>query len=198
MNTGAVKSWNKFKQTAREGFGEGILILGTIAVIESGNSVSTINGINSAEAGRAAQLLRDAAFARVSLLTVRAFDRITHSDDKHLRCSIEYIRQQGVLGELVDGEQQDNLTTAIQMFDKIAARSSLARLRHQRNKELAHIGEYGEILDRPKIDELFSLARGTAKIWERLAWGVGLTSTSIEFQTDAYKESAKKFWSPWG
>jgi hypothetical protein len=72
----------------------------------------------------------------------------------------------------------------------------LSKLKKLRDKQIAHLAHYSDP-EGPTYNDLFGFAREVAAIWERLAWGTGIVTLSIESQVISYRESADHFWSPW-
>jgi hypothetical protein len=66
-----------------------------------------------------------------------------------------------------------------------------------RNKELAHLADFGTDLLKPRIRTLFSFARGTITVWEHLANAAGVVSLSVASQMPTYAKSADVFWQHW-
>jgi hypothetical protein len=194
--TGGVKDWADVRGVAKQGFNDGIVCLATIEVVERSNTPAVIDPLHELKASRAAKLLIDAALVRLHLYLVRAFARVSHDDDLHLRAAIGFLRTADLQAELPFVEDQDHIQRAIELFDISAADPRLAKLKKLRDKQIAHLALYDDS-DAPTYNDLFGFARTVATIWERLAWGTGIVSLSIDSQVVSYQESADAFWSPW-
>ena len=158
---GTVISWDDLREAAKLGYSDAITVLATIEVIERSNRPALLKAINDAEAGPAAVMLRDAAFLRVQLLVVRAFDPVRNGDDMHLRAVIEFLREPGRIDEEPSPGCRADLRRTIELFDAAAADPRLSVLKHMRNKEIAHWARFGDDKLRPRINELFEFAKDT-------------------------------------
>jgi hypothetical protein len=127
---------------------------------------------------------------------VRAFARVSREDDLHLRAAIEFLRYADPAEKPSSSENEGHIHRAIELFDQAASDVRLSKLKKQRDKEIAHLAHYSDA-DGPTYNDLFGFAREVAAIWERLAWGTGIVTLSIESQVISYRESADHFWSPW-
>lgn len=68
--------WDRVRQIAVRGYGDGIDMLACIAVLVRGNEQSVTDGINMRGADRTALLIRNALFGRLHLTTMQ---RLTQS-----------------------------------------------------------------------------------------------------------------------
>jgi hypothetical protein len=195
--TGAVTSWEVLRKAAQDGYSDAITVLATIAIIERSNRPPLLEEINNTGAGPVARMLRDAAFQRVQMLVVRAFDPVNNADDMHLRSAIEFLRQPGRIDEEPWTDRRDDLIRAIDLFDTAAADERLSILKHMRNKELAHWARYGDDKVRPLIHQLFGFAQTTCLVWQQLSFGAGTVMVEVDHQIDLYREAAEAFWSRW-
>jgi len=194
---GGVKSWDDLREAAKHGYSDAITVLATIEVIERSNRPALMKAINDAEAGPAAVMLRDAAFQRVQLIVVRAFDPVRNADDIHLRAAIDFLREPGRVDEEHWPDRRTDLRRAIELFDGAAIDPRLSALKHMRNKEIAHWARYGCDKARPLIHELFGFAQTTCLVWERLSFGAGTVMIEVDHQIDLYRDAAEAFWSRW-
>jgi hypothetical protein len=195
--TGGIKSWDDLREAAKHGYSDAIAVLATIEIIERSNRPPLLEAINDAEAGPAALMLRDAAFLRVQLLIVRAFDPVRNGDDIHLRAAINFLREPGRIDEEHWPDRRADLHRAIELFDAAAADPRLSTLKHMRNKEIAHWARYGDDKARPLIRELFGFAKDTCLLWQQLSFGAGTCMIEVDHQIDLYREAAEAFWSRW-
>ncbi len=194
--SGGVKDWSDVRNVAKRGFEDGIICLATIEVIERSNTPDVINPLHVADASRAARLLIDAALIRLHLYLVRAFARVSHGDDLHLRAAIEFLRRTDLTAELRFKENEEHIHRAIELFDQADHDVRLAKLKKLRDKQIAHLARYSDP-EAPTYNDLFGFAGDVAAIWERMAWGTGIVTLSIASQLISYRESADQLWSPW-
>lgn len=194
---GGIQSWDALREAASQGYTDGITVLATIETIERSNRPALLENLASTDAGFAARILRNAAFAYIQIIVVRAFAPVRHADDLHLRAAIEFLRQPGQLNSVVDPSERADLQAAIMLFDAADVDPRLVTLRHMRNKELAHWGQYGATIGRPRVRDLFGLSEDTCAIWEKLSFGAGTILIPIRNQIDLYRDGADAFWSKW-
>lgn len=194
----AVDDWGTLREVAAQGYTDGIMCLATIEIVERSNKPEIIDRLYDADAGRAARIFVDSALTRLHIYVCRAFAPARHPDDLHLRTAINFLKQPGRLDEEEWPERRTDLAEAVRMFDEAAADPRLARLKHMRDKLIAHMARYDEsVITKPTYNDLFGFAKLTAGIWERLSFGAGTVMIEIDHQVDAYRESADAFWSLW-
>jgi hypothetical protein len=193
----AVRDWNTLREVAAQGYSDGVVCLATIETVERSNQPGVYNPLNEADAGRAARLLVDSALTRLHIFVCRGFAPIRHPDDLHLRAAIDFLKQPGRLDEEHEQDHRKNLVKAVKLFDEADRDPRLARLNYMRHKLIAHMARYDEKVGRPTYDDLFGFSRLTTQIWERLSFGAGTVMINLEYQIEAYRESADAFWSKW-
>lgn len=192
----SILDWNTLRQVAAQGYNDGIVCLATIAVVERANRTEVIAPLEDEEAGRAAKLLIDSALFRLQMFVVRAFG-IVRKNDRHLRAAIEFLERPGRLDEERWPERRVDLEEAIRLFNEVASDPALDRLKHLRDKQLAHFSEMNPQFPLPTYNDLFGVTRKTAEVWERLSFGAGTVLVKLDHQIDAYRESAEAFWGRW-
>jgi hypothetical protein len=192
----AVNDWDTLCDVAVQGYTDGIMCLATIETVERSNKPEIIDRLNDANAGRAARIFVDSALTRLHIYVCRAFAPARHPDDLHLRAAIDFLKVSGRLDERPEG--RTDLAEAVRLFDEATTDPRLARLKHMRDKLIAHMARYDEnVVAKPTYNDLFGFAKLTAGIWERLSFGAGTMMVEIDHQVDAYRESANAFWSQW-
>ncbi len=193
----AISNWHALKEAAKQGYSDGILCLATIEIVERLNQQPVGQALNDAGAGGVARILRESALIRMHLSLCRAFAPCRSADDWNLRAAIEFLKEPGRVEEELVPDRRSDLYEAVRLFGEASADPRLKSLKHMRDKLIAHLAVYDESIARPRYDDLFSFARLTAKIWERLSFGAGTCSIEIEHQIDEYRESSDAFWSIW-
>lgn len=73
----------------------------------------------------------------------------------------------------------------------------MRKLKHMRDKLLAHTARPDARIDIPRYNDRFSFARDTCAVWEHLSYGAGTVMIDLQHQVDAYTESADAFWAKW-
>jgi len=192
-----MKSLAELERAARIGFGDAVLCLATIALLERGNAKETVEAITIAQVGRAARLYREGILFRMHILVSRAFASSRYPDDAHLRAAVEFIERPDFSSFLGPRQNLADLKKVAIMFRELEKQAPVAPVFRQRNKELAHIGEYGDHVPRPLYNDLFALARQLAEIWSELAHASGVNGTRAEDEVPVYEKSADEFWSRW-
>ncbi|NTA46860.1 hypothetical protein G6L34_01975 [Agrobacterium tumefaciens] len=194
--TGAINSWDDLREAAVQAYSDGISILATIEIVERSNRKQLLKKLDEVGAGPAVLMMRNAAFAQIHHLAVRAFAPTRRDDDMHLRAAIDFLRIPGTIEKAQDEEGANELRRAIQLFEEADKDSRLKALQHVRNKELAHWAKFGNV-DRPRINDLFFFCLDTCEIFELLASGTGSIMVPIQNQIDLYRDAAQAFWSKW-
>ncbi|MDH6295334.1 hypothetical protein SAMN03159422_02403 [Agrobacterium fabrum] len=195
-NTGAINSWDDLREAAVQAYSDGISILATMEIIERSNRKPLLTKLTDAGAGRAVLMLRNAAFAQIHHLAIRAFSPTRNGHDFHLRAAIDFLRNPGNVEKAEDDECSNQLQKAIELFDAADKDSRLKALRHVRNRELAHWAKFGDV-ERPRINDLFFFCLDTCEIFELLAAGTSAIMVPLQDQVDAYRDAAEIFWSKW-
>jgi len=196
----AVRDWNTLREVAGLGYSDAIVCLATIETVERSNRGSVIEPLDNERAGRAARLLVDGALFRLHLFVTRAYAPARHPSDLHLRTAIDFLKEAGRLDEL-DAEhwpgKRLRLEEAIRGFDLLASDARLEKLKHMRDKLLAHMARPNESVPIPRYNDLFGFARATCAVWEHLSYGAGSVMIDLDHQMTAYIESADAFWRKW-
>lgn len=200
-----MQDWPTLKQVAAAGYTDGIICLAAVELVERLNNPAVHGPINEAGAGRAGRLLADSVLFRLHIFLTRAYAHVAREDDRHLRAAIEFLTPERIAEEQYYGpnglepwvERQQHLGDAVQKFNALAKDPRLERLKHMRDKMLAHWAVPAADIDRPSYNDLFGFARDTAEVWERLSYGTGVVSIPIANQVVAYIESADAFWAVW-
>lgn len=196
----AVSDWNTLREVAGSGYSDAIVCLATIEIVERSNRGSVIEPLDRVQAGRAARILVDGALFRLHLFVTRAYAPSRHPDDLHLRSAIGFLKTAGRLEE-IDAEnwleKRHRLEEAIRGFDLLANDVRLTKLKHMRDKLLAHMARPDDTVPIPRYDDLFSFARATCAVWEHLSYGAGSVMIDLHHQLTAYVESADAFWGRW-
>jgi hypothetical protein len=201
----AVEDWPTLSRIAGAGYNDGIICLAAVELVERLNDPAVHGPINEAGAGRAGRLLADSVLFRLHLLLTRAYAPVAYKDDRHLRAAIEFLTPERIAEQQYYGpnglepwaERQQHLADAVRKFTALATDPRLKKLKHMRDKMLAHWAVPSIDVERPSYNDLFRFARDTAEVWERLSYGAGEVSIPIINQVDAYIESADAFWSVW-
>ncbi|MER8525217.1 hypothetical protein [Mesorhizobium sp. M0494] len=194
----AVQDWDALREAAGQGYADGIMCLATIETVERSNNEELIERLHDADAARAARILIDGALVRLHIFVCRGFSPARHADDLHLRTAIDFLKEPGRLDEEPLLWRRTDLAEAIRLFELAAADPRLVRLKHMRDKLIAHMARYDEtIIAKPTYNDLFDFTRLTAQIWERLSYGAGTAMVKLRHQVKAYSESADAFWSRW-
>lgn len=189
----AIDDWNTLREAAVLGYGDAVLSLAMIEMLERSNRPNCVIAINEAEAGYAATLVKDALLFRLHIFVTRAFAHVRHPDDRHLRAAIEFLEQNVPFPPGNGPEQPHRLLHALAKFNEVANGAPLGRLKKMRDKQLAHLATYTDV-DRPTFDDLFNMARLTSEIWENLSIGSATIFVEVSHQVEAYRRSADRFW----
>ncbi|MBE1503095.1 AbiU2 domain-containing protein [Rhizobium viscosum] len=190
----AVKDWNTLNSIAVQGYADGLECLASVDLLERANAPEVIAGVNKDGLALTLRLLVNSTLFRLHVFVVRAFAEVRHPDDRHLRAAITFLKEDGRLGDVPWPVHRQRLEKAIWIFDRALIDQRLARLKHMRNKQLAHFAIY-ETEGGPTYTDLFEFATLTASIWEHLGYGTQQIMIDMEDQMKAYRRSAETFWS---
>jgi hypothetical protein len=133
---------------------------------------------------------------RVLMTLERAFAPVNRpKSDRHVRVAFKHLSDQNIFDEVANAGSRTHLQQACDTRRKYDADSRRKKLKHYRDKVVAHTAM--RELPLPLVSELSSYAMGTADALARLARDTGVVGLQLEVQTAAYDESAKAFWSVW-
>lgn len=130
------------------------------------------------------------------MIVERAYDP-PRRGDRHLAVAFDLLNNNSVFGEVARRGSLQSLQEAMQLWAAATDHPHRNVLRTFRNKFVAHLSQPPAGVPKPTIIQLFEVAADTAAVWERLAWGTGVTSIALQLQVQAYRESAQAFWRPW-
>ena len=152
--------------------------------------------VSNRQAPRCCNLLLSGALVHLHIYVCRAYSPV-RKGDRHMRASIEFLSEPGTTDEpTLQGTKLD-YEKAIDLFRTAESDPKLIRLKHMRDKLIAHLGRANRSIGLPTYDDLFDFTRTTCAIWERLSFGAGTCVIELDAQVEAYRESAEAFWSKW-
>ena len=126
----------------------------------------------------------------------RAFAPVNRpKSDRHARLAFTHLSDQNVFDEVAHAGSRKLLHQACDFWRNLDADPRRNRLKHYRDKVVAHTGV--RKLPLPLVSDLTSYAKSTADVLARLARGTGAVELQLKVQTAAYDASAKAFWSVW-
>jgi hypothetical protein len=117
--------------------------------------------------------------------------------DQTARVAFNLLSNQTIFDEVANTGSRKHLQQACATWQRYDADPRRKRLKHYRDKVVAHTAERNPAIPVPLVTELRNYAMGTADVLERLARGSGIVGFKLGLQTTAYGESAKAFWSVW-
>jgi hypothetical protein len=195
----AATKVERILKVARYAFVDAIDSLGCIDVLEAGNQPDIIQSLKVANTHRAADLIQRALFGRVLMQVMTAFDLERSSGDFHLRVGMELLAEEIprlTLCQRKDANRAD-IEAAERQWAECLSFGPLESLRIYRNKLVAHLSDYPANMEMPVVQQIFDLARMTAKVAELLAHGTGVAGVSLESQVTPFRESSRAFWEKW-
>src|SRR5215475_7005767 len=186
------------KQISATGFTEAIDLMACLAVLREGKSLVMPRALREANAALAATIVQKALLQRVLITVERAFAPVNRpKSDRHARVAFEHLSDQNIFDEVAKAGSRKHLQQACDNWRRYDADPRRERLKHYRDKAVAHTGERDPAIPLPLVTELSSYAMGTADALARLARGTGVVKLQLKVQMAAYDESAKAFWSVW-
>jgi hypothetical protein len=185
------------RQISKAAFKDAIDLMACLAVLREGESLVVPCALKAANAALAATIVRKALLQLVLMTIERAFAPVKHKSDRHARVAFKYLLDPDIFEEVAKDGSRKQLERARFMWRTYDQDARRRRLRHYRNKVVAHVGERDPAIPVPLVSELRNYAMGTADALARLAYGSGVVELRFKVLTDAYDESAKAFWSVW-
>jgi hypothetical protein len=190
------------RQISKEAFTDAIDLMACLAVLRESESFGepgdvVAHALEAANASLAATIVRKALLQRVLMTIERAFAPVKHKSDRHARVAFEYLSDPNIFEEVAKAglrKQLEQARATWRIYDQDARRR---RLRHYRDKVVAHAGERDPAIPVPLVSELRNYAVGTADALARLAHGSGVVNLQLRVQTDPYDKSAEAFWRVW-
>ena len=186
------------KQISATGFTEAIDLMACLAVLREGESLVVPRALEAANAALAATIVQKALLQRVLMTVERAFAPVNKRKlDRHARVAFVHLSDPNIFDEVAKAGSRKHLQQACDTWRRYDADSRRKKLKHYRDKVVAHTGERDPAIPLPFVSELSSYAMGTADALARLARGTGIVELQLKVQMAAYDESAKAFWSVW-
>jgi hypothetical protein len=188
------------KEISTNGLKEAIDLMACLAVRREGETLGDLvlpRALKAANATLAATIVQKALLQQVLMTVERAFAPVNRPEsDRHARVAFAHLSDQNVFDEVAHAGSRTLLHYACHIWRNLDADSRRNRLKHYRDKVVAHRGV--RKLPAPLVSELTSFAMSTADVLLRLARGAGvLELQQLKVQRDAYDASAKAFWSVW-
>ena len=157
------------KQISATGFTEAIDLMACLAVLREGKSLVLPRALEAANAALAATIVQKALLQRVLMTVERAFAPVKYNSDRHARVAFKHLSDPNIFDEVAKAGSRKHLQQACDTWRKYDADPRRKRLKHYRDKVVAHTGE--QKLPVPLVSELTSYAMGTADVlasaWHR-------------------------------
>lgn len=194
------EQWRALRDYALLGFSDAVNCKAMIANLEAANAPTVPASINERGAALAALLIRDCLATRLLLIVCRAYAPVQKGRDKNLRAAIGILRGEHGLGAVKSHphwreEVGQHLQFALDRFDELRSDPRLERLKHVRDKSLAHLGRIDPNLPAPSYADMFSFTNDTCAVWEALALGTEVIFIRVADQVAEHEKHANAFWS---
>jgi hypothetical protein len=124
----------------------------------------------------------------------REFAR-SREGDLHLGRAFDLLRGDTLAIFQGVGSSED-LSAAIDQWERLRGDQRLNSLNHFRDKQTAHLGASDPNIPPAINKDLFALGNAVVDLVDRLAKGVGMTNVKVRDNIDA-KPTAEAFWLPW-
>jgi hypothetical protein len=179
-------------------FKDAIDLMACLGVLREGESLGVGPALQTANAFLAANVVQRALLQQVLMTVERAFAPVNRpKSDCHARVAFEHLSDPKIFDEVAKVGSLKQLQQACATWRTYEADPRRKRLKHYRDKVVAHMGERDPAIPVPLVRELTSYAMGTADALARLARGSGVVGFKLGVQTAAYDKSAKAFWRVW-
>jgi hypothetical protein len=196
MPGSADPRWIELQKIAKFAYLDAIDTIACLEVLGAGNKEPLIRRINQAGAELACELIYKALVARVLLNTIRAYDPI-RKGDFHLAVAFKLLEDTNVVAIARDHGSHWHIMEAVNLWQLTAFDDRIVKLRHYRNKVLAHLSDLDANVRLPIYNDLFEIARRTSETAEKLSIGASTCTVELRHQTNVYRESSERFWSIW-
>jgi hypothetical protein len=200
MEEGMSPKAELVRQISATAFTDAIDLMACLAVLREGESFVVPRALEAANASLAATIVQKALLQRVLMTVERAFAPVNRrKSDRHARVAFKYLLEdQNIFDEVAKAGSRKQLQQACDTWRRYdAADPRREKLKHYRDKVVAHAGERDPKIPAPLISELRNYAISTADVLARLARGTGVVELELGPQMAAYDKSAKAFWSVW-
>ncbi len=174
-------------------FHEAIDTAASLALIRESNRYFLATRANRPPTRRAAALIRKALFVRVLIFVARAYAPV-RKGDRHTRKAFDLLAEPAIFEEVASDGSRQRLKQAQQFWRRLDGSPRYAKLKHYRDKDIAHLGERNRTITTPVEAELVNFANSTIDVWVRLAHGVGATGLDLASQVGVHQQSAAAFW----
>ena len=182
------------RRTVNLALGDAMEIVALMTILETGNEGGVNDSLSNAGAGQAGIVVRNSLFARLILLVTREFAR-SREGDLHLSRALELLRGDTLAIFQGVGSSED-LSAAIDQWERLRVDQRLNSLNHFRDKQTAHLGASDPNIPPAINKDLFALGNAVVDLVDRLAKGIGMANVKVRDNIDA-KSTAEAFWLPW-
>lgn len=186
-----IDSWASLKEASARGYKDAIEASSLAGVIQRGNCPLVFSGLQSSNAGKAAELLVIAGIARLVLFATRDLSPV-RSSDLSFGAVEKFLSRHDFANESFDAAI---LNEALSIFSAYKNDVTTKKLKTYRDKFIAHPS--GTSQELPNYNELFACVKTTVDIWEKLAIGIGVFSMPVSNHAEAFINSGEIFWSKW-
>ena len=153
------------RQISATGFTEAIDLMACLAVLREGESLVVPQALEAANAARAATIVQKALLQRVLMTVERAFAPVNRpNSDRHARVAFDYLSDTNIFDEVEDAGSRKHLQQACAIWRKYDADPRRERLKHYRDKVVAHTGAPDPAIPVPLISDLRRYVMGTADV----------------------------------
>jgi hypothetical protein len=179
-------------------FTDAIDLMACLAVLREGESLVVPKALEAANASLAATIVQKALLQRVLMTVERAFAPVGRpKSDRHARVAFEHLSDPKIFDEVATVGSRKYLQQACDIWRTYDTDRRRERLKHYRDKVVAHAAVRNPKISVPLVRDLKSYAMGTADVLARLARGSGVVGFELGVQMAAYDESARAFWRVW-
>jgi hypothetical protein len=182
------------RQIGEDALVDAMEILVTIELMEAQNIGGVNDRLSDEGAAQGGIVVRNALLSHLVVTVTRAFS-LPRANDRHLRRAFEILERNSETRTAF----QDNgnaLIEAEQFFKNCCEDPRLERIKHMRDKSVAHRGLQRQDIPKPQYGELFAFANNTIDAIEKFAFAIGIANITVRDNIDA-KPAAEAFWRPW-
>jgi HEPN superfamily AbiU2-like protein len=152
MNTKAAAEL--VKQIGASAFLDAIDLMGCLGVLRESDPQTVERAVKAANATLAAIIVQKALLQRVLMTVERSFAPSTRRSDRHARVALNLLSNQTIFDEVANTGSRKHLQQACATWQRYDADPRRKRLKHYRDKVVAHTAERNPAIPVPLVTEL--------------------------------------------
>jgi hypothetical protein len=182
------------RQIGEDALVDAMEIFVTIELMEAQNTGGVNERLSDEGAGQGGIVIRNALLSHLIVTVTRAFS-FPRANDRHLRRAFEILQHNSEIRTAFK-DKENELIEAERFFKSCCEDPRLERIKHMRDKSVAHRGLQRQDIPKPQYGDLFAFANNTIDAIDKFAFAIGVADIAVRDNIDA-KPTAESFWRPW-